>query len=69
MRKISDEEFTNRIHNEYTYEDLVKEVKIDCMKFSDEEIEKQIYNLKTHTNHWMRPIYEVTQKGLDFIES
>ena len=69
LRKISDEEFINRVHNEYTYEDLVNEVEIDGMKFNDEEMEKHIYNLKTYTDQWMRPVYEVTQKGLNFIES
>ena len=69
LKKISDEEFVYRIHNEYTDEELVKEVEVEGMRFSDEEMKKEIARLKKYTDQWVRPIYEVTSEGLDFIKS
>ena len=69
LRKISDDEFVDRIHNEYSHEDLVKEVEVYGMKFSDEEMKEEIARLKKYTEQWVRDIYEVTSEGIEFSKS
>ena len=69
LRKISVDEYVDRIHNEYTYEELVNEVEIEGMRFSDEEMKEEIARLKKYTEHWVRDIYEITPEGIEFINS
>lgn len=69
LRKISDDEFISRVHDEYTPEQLIQEVEVDGFKFSGKELEEQIYNLKNYTDKWVRDVYEPTSEGIEFIDS